>query len=185
LILSIDNIFEYWVVDSGDSFHATPHRKHFLDYVQGNFVQVHLRDDASCKIVGMRKVKIKQSNGNQWLLKEVRHVPDLRKKLISIGQLASEGCISIFTDKVWKVTKGSLMIEKGEKVGTLYLCIGNTDSSISLASTGVDTALWNHRLGHMSENGMQILHKRKKIPDLKQTDLDFCEHCVYEKHKRD
>jgi hypothetical protein len=29
LILSVDNISESWVVDSGDSFHATPHRKHF------------------------------------------------------------------------------------------------------------------------------------------------------------
>jgi hypothetical protein len=52
------------------------------------------------------------------------------------------------------------VIEKGEKVGTLYLCTGNTDSSISLDSTGVDTTLWHHRLGHMSEKGMQILHKR-------------------------
>jgi hypothetical protein len=37
LILSVDNISESWVVDSGASFHATPHRKHFLDYVQGDF----------------------------------------------------------------------------------------------------------------------------------------------------
>jgi hypothetical protein len=83
----------------------------------------------------MKKVKIKQHNGNQWLLKEVRHVPYLRKNLISTGQLASEGCISIFTDKTWKVIKGSLMIENREKVGTLHLCTGNTDSSISLATT--------------------------------------------------
>jgi hypothetical protein len=92
-------------------------------------------------------------------LKEVKHVPDLRKNMISTGQLASEGCISIFTDKTWKVIKGSLVIAKGEKVGTLYLCIGNTDSSISLASTGVDTTLWHHKLGHMSEKGMQIFTK--------------------------
>jgi hypothetical protein len=118
------------------------------------------------------------------LLKEVRHVPDLRKNLISTGKLASEGCISIFTDKVWKVTKGSLVIIKGEKVGTLYLCTGNTDSSIYLASTGVDIALWHHRIGHMSEKGMQILHKINLFPDLKQIDLDFCEHCVYGKQKR-
>jgi hypothetical protein len=132
----------------------------------------------------MGKVKIKKSNGNQWLLKEVRHVPDLRKNLISIGKLESEGCISIFTDKVWKVTKGSLVISKGEKVGTLYLCIGNTDSSISLSSIRVDTSLWHHRLGHMSEKGMQILQKKNLLPDLKQIDLDFCEHCVYGKQKR-
>ena len=74
-------------------------------------------------------------------MKEVRHVPDLRKNLISIGQLASEVCISIFTDKTWKVTKGSLVIKKGEKVGTLYLCTGNIDSSIYLPSTGLDTIL--------------------------------------------
>ena len=88
------------------------------------------------------------------------------------------------TDKVWKVTKGSLVIEKGEKVGTLYLFTGNTDSSISLYSIGVDTTLWHHRLGHMSEKGMQMLHKRNLLPDLKLIDLDFCENCVYGKHKR-
>jgi hypothetical protein len=112
LILSIDNISESWVVDLGAPFHATTDRKHFLDYVKGDFGQVHLGDEAPCKIVGMRKVKIKQRNGNQWFLKEVRHVPDLRKNLISTGKLASESYVSIFTDKVWKVTKGSLVIEK-------------------------------------------------------------------------
>jgi hypothetical protein len=143
-----------------------------------------LGDDAPCKIVGMGKVKIKKRNGNQWLLKEVRHVPGLRKNLISIGQLESEGCISIFTDKVWKVTKGSFFIEKGEKVGTMYFCTGNTNSFISLASTGMDTTLWNDNLGHMSEKGMHILHKINLFLDLKQIDLDFYEHCVYGKKKR-
>jgi len=37
LIISLDNIFEYWVVDSGASFHATPNRKYFKDYVQSDF----------------------------------------------------------------------------------------------------------------------------------------------------
>jgi hypothetical protein len=54
----------------------------------------------------------KEKNGNQWLLKEVRHVLDIRKSLISTRKLESEGCISAFTDKAWKVTKGSLVIEK-------------------------------------------------------------------------
>ena len=117
------------------------------------------------------------------MLKEVRHVSDLRKNIISTGQLASEGYISISINKIWKVTKGSLMIEKGEKVGTLYLCTSNIDSSISLTSTRVDTTLWHHSLGHMSEKGMKILHERNLFPYLKQIDLDFCEHCVYGKKR--
>jgi hypothetical protein len=73
LILSVDNIYESWVVDSGDSFYATPHRKHFLDYVQGDFGQVHLGDDAPCKMFGMRKAKIKQRNGKKWLMGAQTH----------------------------------------------------------------------------------------------------------------
>jgi hypothetical protein len=37
LIIYVENISESWVVDSGASFHTTLHRKHFLDYVQGDF----------------------------------------------------------------------------------------------------------------------------------------------------
>jgi len=63
----------------------------------------------------------------------------------------------------------------------LYLCTGNVDSYISLVSMGKDTTLCHHRLGHMSEKGMQILHSRNLFPDLRQVDLDICEHRVYGK----
>jgi hypothetical protein len=53
LIIYLDNITESWVVDSGSSFHATPHNNYFQCYVQGDFGQVHLGDDVPCKIVGM------------------------------------------------------------------------------------------------------------------------------------
>jgi hypothetical protein len=36
----------------------------------------------------------------------------------------------------------------------------------------------------MSEKEMQILQKINLLPDIKQSYLDFCEHCVYGKHKR-
>ena len=124
LILSVDNITDSWVVDSGDSFHATPRRKYFQDYVQGDFGHACLGNDKPCNIAGKGKVKIHLKNGNHWLLKEVKHVLDLIKNLIPIGQLGSEGCITTFIDKTWKVSKGALVRSKGEKVGTLYLCNG-------------------------------------------------------------
>jgi len=37
LILSLENIIDTWVVDLWASFPATPNRKHFHDYVQGDF----------------------------------------------------------------------------------------------------------------------------------------------------
>ena len=52
LIISLDNIINSWVVDSGYSFHITPHRKYFQDYVQGDFIQVCAGDDKPYNIVG-------------------------------------------------------------------------------------------------------------------------------------
>ena len=85
LILALDNTSDYWVVDSGDLYHATPHRKFFHDYVQGDFGHVILGDDEPCKIVGMGKVHINLNNGIEWLLRDVRHIPAMKRNLISIG----------------------------------------------------------------------------------------------------
>ena len=69
-------------------------------------------------------------------------------------------------------------------MGTLYLCIVNSQPSIYAASTKVDAAIWHHRLGHMSAKGMQILQAKNLLPGLKKVDLEFCEDCVFGKQKR-
>ena len=53
---------------------------------------------------------------------EVRHVPRLSRNLISVVQLYDKSCVVTFNDKNWNVSKGSLIVEKGVKLGTLYLC---------------------------------------------------------------
>ena len=87
-------------------------------------------DNEPCQIVGKGKVNIKLLYGNHWLLHEVRHVSRLSRNLISVGQLNDEGCVVTFNDKNWKVSKGSLIVAKCVKVGTLYLCTGHTIPSI-------------------------------------------------------
>ena len=89
--------------------------------------------------------------------------------------------MTTLTGKSWKVTKGFFVLAKGEKIGTLYLCIGNICSNIALASTNGNTLLLHNRLGHMSEKPMKILHSRKLLPGLKQVNLELCENCVYGK----
>eukprot|EP00253_Pinus_taeda_P023836 PITA_23836 len=86
----------------------------------------------------MGKVLVKQQNGNQWLLKEVRHVPDLKKNLISTGQLGGEGCVTTFTDKAWKVTKGALVIAKGEKKRVRFLRVGKENKNEKLELVHID-----------------------------------------------
>ena len=134
-------------------------------------------DDEPCNIVGMDKVQNKLNNGNEWLLKYVRHIPTMKRNLISIGKLGDGGCLPMFGKTWWKITKGSLVITKGYMIGTLYLFPHNIDYSIFVDSIEIGAVLWHHRISHMSEKGMQILHSRKLLLDLKQVSLEFCENC--------
>ena len=78
----------------------------------------------------------------------------MKINMISIGKLGDSGCLSMFGETWLKITKGSLVIEKGDMVGTLYLCPHTTDYSISVDSIEIGVASWHHRLGHMSKKGM-------------------------------
>ena len=57
----------------------------FHEYVQGDFGHVLLGDDEPCKIFGKDKLQIKLNNGNEWLLKDVRHIPTMNINMISTG----------------------------------------------------------------------------------------------------
>ena len=48
----------------------------------------------------MGKVQIKLNKGNEWLLKYARHIPTMKRKLISTKNLGNSGYFSTF-EKMW------------------------------------------------------------------------------------
>ncbi|KAK2973279.1 hypothetical protein RJ640_015680 [Escallonia rubra] len=97
----------------------------------------------------------------------------------------SRGYFVAFGEKQWKVIKGSMVVARGERVGTLYTLSGTDNHSISLAFTeNQRTTLWHHKLGHLSESGMRILHSKNALTWMKNIQLDFWEGYVYGKQKR-
>ena len=76
---------------SGTSFHTTPYQEIIQNYVVGDFGKVYLADGIALNVVGMGDVWILLPNGFVWLLEKVQHIPDLRRNLISVGQLDNEG----------------------------------------------------------------------------------------------
>ncbi|KAK2989959.1 hypothetical protein RJ640_004122 [Escallonia rubra] len=154
------------------------------DYVHGDYGHMTIGNGYRCNIVGKGKVEIKLSNGGSLILNDVRHIPELQKNLISVSRLDREGYFVAFGEKQWKVTKGSMVVARGERVRTIYTLLGTYNHSISLASTeNLRTTLWHHRLGHLSESGMRILHSKNPLPGMKNIQLDLCEGCVYGKQK--
>ncbi|KAL6323545.1 hypothetical protein AAG906_039125 [Vitis piasezkii] len=157
-----------WVIDSGASIHATPRKDFFTSYTSSDFGSVRMGNDGSAKAIGMGDVRLETSNGTMLTLKNVKHIPDIRMNLISTGKLDDEGFCNTFRDSQWKLTRGSMVIAKGNKSSSLYLMQARVIDSVSMQ---VD-------LGHMSEKGLMILAKKNLLSGMKKGSLKRCAHCL-------
>ena len=174
-----------WVIDSGASFHVTPHRSWFHDYDASHTGTVRIADGSSMQIHGIGDIHLAMPNSTTFVLQRVRHVPALAKSLISVGQLDSLGFNVSFGDGGWKLTKGNLVLAKGAKMNTLYsLCVASVVDHIVGITKQSPASLWHQRLGHMSLKGMKMLARADFIPVFDFGGFEFCEHCIYGKHAR-
>ena len=64
LILSVDDLYDSWVLDSGASFHTTSQRDLLENYVAGNHGKVYLADGEPLDVIGIRDARLKIPNGS-------------------------------------------------------------------------------------------------------------------------
>nr|GEX29427.1 retrovirus-related Pol polyprotein from transposon TNT 1-94 [Tanacetum cinerariifolium] len=108
------------IMDSGASFHATYCKKE-LERFNLRSGKVCLADEKTLYIAGVGDIVLKTSFGTIWNPNDVRYIPGLKTRLISFGQLNEEGYRVGFVDQQWKVTKGSLVVARGNKRRSLYM----------------------------------------------------------------
>jgi len=103
ILLSVDSPIDSWVLE-GALFHITTIREILENYVARYFGKVYLADKMVLDIVGIEDVLLRVHNDYVWKLKKVRHVPELMKNLISVGQHDDEEDAINFHDGKWKLT---------------------------------------------------------------------------------
>ncbi|KAG8501431.1 hypothetical protein CXB51_003755 [Gossypium anomalum] len=162
LVTSVNDskVSEEWILDSGCTFHMSPNRDWFTTYETVSECVILMGNNASCKIAGVGTIKVKMFDRVVRTLSDVRHVPELKRNLISLSSFDS---------------KGYRYQLKGSTV--------TGDAAVTSSSLSDDdiTKLWLMRLGHMSENGMVELSKRVLLDGQGICKLNFCEHCVFGK----
>lgn len=89
LVVLIEKIQGQWVLDSGCSLHMSHDKRFFHDDKSNDSGRVLIANHNTCNIVGISSVKIRMHDGIIRTLKHVRHVPRLKKNLISLGMLDS------------------------------------------------------------------------------------------------
>jgi hypothetical protein len=120
-----------WVLDTACSFHMCPYRDWFntLDSTTAAGSVLGF-DNSQCKIEGIGSIRIKMSDGTIRTLTDVRYIPKMKRNLISLSALDAKGYKYSGGDNVLKVTKGSLIVMKGDLSLTngLYYLRGSTVS---------------------------------------------------------
>eukprot|EP00253_Pinus_taeda_P020390 PITA_20390 len=82
---------EAWLIDSGASFHFTPHKELLCKYEKYDGGDVFLGDDRKARIIGRGKVKLKLQGGRVRTLPGVLHIPALARNVISVSKLDDAG----------------------------------------------------------------------------------------------
>ena len=108
-------------------------------------------------------------DGQVRTLTNVRHFSDLKKNLLSLGVLEAREYKCSGANGGIKVTKGSMTILKGERTANLYkltrsIIVGDASTTTEKEDTII---LWHMRLGHMSEQSFQVLHKINALSGIK------------------
>ncbi|RVX19637.1 Retrovirus-related Pol polyprotein from transposon TNT 1-94 [Vitis vinifera] len=92
LLLVVDSPLDDWDLDSGASFHTTPHREIIQNYVAGDFGKVYLADGSASDVVGLGDVRILLSNGLFVLEKKVTKGVRVLARGKKIGTLYMTSC---------------------------------------------------------------------------------------------
>ncbi|KAL5580785.1 hypothetical protein UlMin_013227 [Ulmus minor] len=87
-----------WILDSGCTFHMCPRRELFNTYQSIDGGKVLMGNDEACKVIRIGTIKLKMFDGQIRTLSNVRHIPDLKRNLISLSILDEA---DDFSRKVW------------------------------------------------------------------------------------
>ena len=101
-----------WLLDSDASFHMTPHREWFTRYEAKPLGIVRLGDSYQCDVIGIGDVVVQFSDGSQFTVQNVRHVPKLTRSLMSVGKLYDTGFKVTSASQFFRITNGNMVSRK-------------------------------------------------------------------------
>lgn len=148
--------------------------------------QVIFGNNQTCKVQGIRSIRLMIQDRNQVILQDVRYVPKLKRNLISLGTL-DKSSYSFEAEKgILTVHEDTKIVMKGMRSNGLYILNGATLvwSVNQVDKEQESSMLWQIRMAHSCEKGLMQLHKQGLLENKSMKHLDFCEDCIRGKSTR-
>ena len=177
-----------WWVDTGANIHVCADISLFSSYqATARWVRTNGEWCTSASVHGVGTVDLKFTSGRIVQLKNVQHVPAIKKNLVSGSLLCRERFKLVFESNKVVVMKYGLFVGKGYECGGLfrlslaYFCnkvMNHIHSSVN------ETEVWHSRLYHISFGCMTRLAKFSLIPSFTLAKGSKCHSCVQGKQPR-
>ena len=134
------NTKEWWV-DTGATRHVCSEKKMFSTYIPvGNGEKIFIGNSSTSKIEGNGKVVLQMTMGKYLTLKDVLHVPNIQRNLVSGSLLSKNGFKLVFESDKFSLFKSGMYVGKGYlnnglfkmNVMTIFPTIDNNKSTSSV-----------------------------------------------------
>ena len=109
---------DVWTLDSACSHHYILNRSWFSTYTKTEEGSVTLGDDHPCKVEGIGNVQVRMFNRIVRTLTNVKHVPELKKNLMSLGYLEHSEFNFSSRDRsgVLNISNGAVVVMRGRRM---------------------------------------------------------------------
>ncbi|CAL5356104.1 unnamed protein product [Camellia sinensis] len=121
-----------WILDSGCTFHICADRKLFSTYRRVSGSIIRMANNTVNRVVGIGTVRFLTKDGRKVILSEVRHVPGVRRNLISLSMLDLKGNCFSPSGGVLHVRRGDKELLQGKLCNKLYRLEGEVLTKMSV-----------------------------------------------------
>jgi hypothetical protein len=118
-VLSVCYSPEWWI-DTGANIHVCADISLFLSYQAGGAGSLLMGNGSHAYVPGVGTVNLKLTSGKTMRLKNVQHVPTIKKNLVSGSLLCRDGFKLVFESNKCVLSKYGNFIGKGYESGGLF-----------------------------------------------------------------
>lgn len=155
-----------WYLDNGANNHMTGFKSKFTELNEKVTGQVCFGDGSMVKIEGKGIVMFVGKNGEEYGLREVYYIPNLKTNIISTGQLSEDGNSFIIRGEfLWVFNQRERLLMKVKRSeNRLYIMVIETSNKECLMTKEDEASkLWHVRLGHVNYQAMSLMSKQKMV----------------------
>jgi hypothetical protein len=182
-----------WVLDSGASYHLTPHAEDFINLHPINeYITITFGNGGSAKAEGMGDVMLDNGYGGPIKLNNVLYVPDATASLLSIPRSTEKGASFQFTRTLCEiVAPDGRIVAKANRGADNLFYMEAAQPKVLLSKTSETPELWHRRYGHLGYDNLTKLVDKDMVTGITVTTEEFkvsktntCEPCILAKHHR-